>query len=241
MQLEEYIIQNKLDLLNYKDNIKAHQFASEIDAANWEGGLDIGKWLSDAPEQHKRIDWMISMCCGSVLDIGCGNGMVTNFIIAQPHINKDRVVGLNLSKRELKYANKWGTKSKFVCGICEKLPFKDETFDCIVCGEIIEHIVNPENLLSECKRVLKNGTLILTTPHIEKQWHVAGVPNPLHVREYDDKSLRALLENNGFKSYATLSGSPGEIFEYDYCDSGQWRKRIVKRSMGFVYAVGVKV
>jgi len=45
------------------------------------------------------------------------------------------------------------------------LPYKDETFDSILCTEVLEHVSDPSALFKEAARVLKNGgNLVLTTP-----------------------------------------------------------------------------
>ena len=50
--------------------------------------------------------------------------------------------------------------------IAKSLPFENDQVDLLYCSEVIEHIENPELLLTEIKRVLKpNGSLILTTPN----------------------------------------------------------------------------
>jgi len=63
-----------------------------------------------------------------------------------------------------------------IFGKAETLPFKSESFDTILCTEVLEHIENPFNALQEIYRVLKkNGTLILTVPFMV----------PLHEQPYD--------------------------------------------------------
>lgn len=47
------------------------------------------------------------------------------------------------------------------------LPFANDVFDVVFCGETIEHLIDPDHLLDEMHRVLKpGGLLILTTPNI---------------------------------------------------------------------------
>lgn len=51
-----------------------------------------------------------------------------------------------------------------VIGDVQKLSFPDETFDCVVCSEVLEHVLDPAQAAHEMIRVLKkNGTLVLTT------------------------------------------------------------------------------
>jgi len=49
----------------------------------------------------------------------------------------------------------------------QTLPFKDETFDAVVCKHVIEHLENPYHILREFYRVLKKeGILVFSTPNI---------------------------------------------------------------------------
>lgn len=59
---------------------------------------------------------------------------------------------------------------------CGELPFQNETFDCIICTEVLEHVPEPVAVLKEFRRVLKTGgRLFLTTPFLV----------PLHEMPYD--------------------------------------------------------
>jgi ubiquinone/menaquinone biosynthesis C-methylase UbiE len=54
------------------------------------------------------------------------------------------------------------------------IPFKNETFDVIICTQVLEHAVDAETLIAECSRVLKpNGSLFLTMPFI---YHEHEIP-----------------------------------------------------------------
>ena len=46
----------------------------------------------------------------------------------------------------------------------EKLPFKDKSFEQVVCLEVVEHTLNPVKALNELRRVTK-GTLIISVPY----------------------------------------------------------------------------
>lgn len=64
-----------------------------------------------------------------------------------------------------------------------QLPFKDNEFDAILCFETIEHVSNPQALLHELYRVLKNkGEMILTCPNIlwEPIHSIAAITNYHH-------------------------------------------------------------
>lgn len=80
------------------------------------------------------------------------------------------------------------------------------SFDKIVAGELIEHLCNPGIFLDRAYEHLKpGGRLILTTPNV---WSIAYLKrlafnkevhcNSEHTAWYDTRTLRQLLERNGF-------------------------------------------
>ena len=82
----------------------------------------------------------------------------------------------------------------------EKIDLKSESCDIITGNSLIEHINNPDNLLSESKRLLKeDGILILVTPDWSQNYKIF-YDDPTHVRPYTKKSLKFLLESYGFKN-----------------------------------------
>ena len=76
------------------------------------------------------------------------------------------------------------------------LPYENESFDVVVCREVIEHVINDSELLSEANRVLKpNGYLFMTTPNC---FNV--IPDGvLHIRAYTPKTLDESLNKHGFR------------------------------------------
>jgi len=49
---------------------------------------------------------------------------------------------------------------------CSDLPFKNSSFDCVVCTAVIEHVIDQKRALLEFNRILRNkGVLIITTPN----------------------------------------------------------------------------
>lgn len=67
-------------------------------------------------------------------------------------------------------------KGTDVCGDAAAQPFADDCFDLVVCGEVLEHIADPRPVLSEIRRVLKPGGMVLmTVPFLY----------PIHADPYD--------------------------------------------------------
>lgn len=57
-------------------------------------------------------------------------------------------------------------------GDAHHLSYKDGTFDCVLLMEVLEHVADPQRVLSECSRVLKpGGRLLFSTPYLAMPAH----------------------------------------------------------------------
>jgi len=73
--------------------------------------------------------------------------------------------------------------------------------DLVLCADVIEHVVDPEALLSRLRRYLRGGVLIMSTPDrnlVEGNPPLGPPINPLHVREWTAPEFRKLVLRNGF-------------------------------------------
>lgn len=82
------------------------------------------------------------------------------------------------------------------------LPIKSNSVDSILAGEIIEHVIETEKFLDECKRVLKSkGRLVLTTPnkvsYLNKIFKISFCED--HRKLFDKDELKKALKKAGFK------------------------------------------
>jgi len=93
-----------------------------------------------------------SILCGTVLDVGCGEGHDAYFFSKRT----DCVCALDLKPsavwKRLKREN-----LTFIVGDANLLPFRDESFDYIFTKDILHHISNPKRVLREMLRVSKCG------------------------------------------------------------------------------------
>ncbi len=130
-----------------------------------------------------------------ILDVGCGLGewleMVSQF---------RRTLGLEINIDVAKLAN--SVEASFFSGVIvydgTNFPFKSEVFELIYMPEVIEHVKNDKQFLSECYRVAKcNSILILTTPNGAKE-----LINPIihkgHVRHYTKDEIISRINESGF-------------------------------------------
>lgn len=94
-----------------------------------------------------------------ILDVACG-------VSTLGKIFSDNIYGFDLNPVAVKASKKNGIQAKI--GDAEKKwGYPDTYFDIVIASHIIEHVVNPDHLILEAKRVLKkNGLLIVATPNL---------------------------------------------------------------------------
>jgi SAM-dependent methyltransferase len=93
--------------------------------------------------QQVSADWL--------LDIGCGTKPYRGYLSAQHYI------GIDLPT--------YGPQAADLFGSALQLPFRDVSYDAVLCTEVLEHVPDPNRLFREIARLLEpGGVLILTTP-----------------------------------------------------------------------------
>ena len=95
-----------------------------------------------------------------VLDLACGTGDIT--FALEEHLDSGKVVGLDITQGMLEIAeSKRRAKNLnnvfFHCGDIMRLPFGDDSFDCVTCGYALRNVPDVEGALAEIRRVLKVG------------------------------------------------------------------------------------
>ena len=105
-----------------------------------------------------------------------------------------------------------GTFGGTLRGDATRLPFADDTFDCVVTSEVLEHIQDDVSAISELRRVLKpGGTLGVTVPTwfpekinwmLSDEYHAPKSPGG-HVRIYSATELKAKLRSAGMDVFAS--------------------------------------
>jgi 2-polyprenyl-3-methyl-5-hydroxy-6-metoxy-1,4-benzoquinol methylase len=154
-----------------------------------------------------------------VLDVGCGEGQLTAELaragydalgidVAEEPLRRARLRHPGLDLLRVHPDGDW--------------PLADAGFDAVWAGETIEHVLDTARWLSELRRVLRSGgLLLLSTPAhgllVRLSLVLAGRferhfdPRADHVRFYTRRSLARLLQDFGFEQVRTreAGGSPG--------------------------------
>ncbi len=169
---------------------------SQFDMFDINAYWDLDKYSSQEYERLNQILQSIPDSIGTVLDVGCGNGFITN----QIH-SASIVVGVDRSFTALKHVKFDSSQADI-----RNLPFDDDSFDLVIASEVIEHlpITIYHKSLSELVRVAK-ANILLTTPYKED---LAGaqvyctncycVFHPYHhMRSFSEHDLKYLFDDFG--------------------------------------------
>ena len=162
-----------------------------------------------AHDERRVREYIISQIpknVNSILDVGCGNGWVAKEFLPKGK----QVYSLDISVTNPAIAKKLYQDEKHF-GIAADsfyLPFNDNSFDCVIASEIIEHIVEPKDFIKELFRVVKSGgSLIITTPYKEKILYYLCVhcnqktPANAHLHSFDEMILRDLYSGKDLESF----------------------------------------
>jgi ubiquinone/menaquinone biosynthesis C-methylase UbiE len=126
-------------------------------------------WLSKIIE-YGRID---ANC--AVLDVGCGTG---RFPLSISTMKNSMLCALEPSIEMLKqaFAKDKSRSVVWIQGDGQRLPFRDNVFDCVYMTLVIHHIENKKTALEEIHRVLKKGgnCVIMTTSHSQIKRHISS-------------------------------------------------------------------
>lgn len=124
---------------------------------------------------------------GQLLEIGCGIGRGIPILLQQA----ETYHGIDKNSRLIEQLRYQYPQAKFYVGHVPPLAaFSDNSFDYVVCFQVIEHVQDDQALLAELARILRpGGTLLLSTPNRLRSL----TRNPWHVREYTARELEQLL------------------------------------------------
>ncbi len=142
---------------------------------------------------------------GTVLDVGCGSSRI---------MGSRRMVGLDIVLAKLRYARRYG--NPLVHGSISALPFKDASFDTVICSEVIEHVPADAKVFDELERVLKpGGRLILGTPDYDRwRWRtLEWLYGRLSPGGYADEHITHFARRN-LTTYLEARGMTVEGIEY---------------------------
>ena len=195
---------------------------------------------------HQAIFKKIDKNYKSVLDVGCGKGWVAEKAIKRnmkvismdvSTINPEKVVKLYPSKDHM----------GLVADVFS-LPIKDNSLDCIIASEIMEHVADPVKFVEILYSKIKSkGKLIITTPYNEQLEYNLCVhcnkhtPRHAHLHSFNEKNILNLIPAgsiwncskfssqylNKLKTHVFLKYLPFEVWRFfDKCMNAVFGKQL---------------
>lgn len=126
----------------------------------------------------------------SVLDIGCGQGSFLKELYSEfPHIN---IVGTDISSKAIEMAQAKVPNGRFQLLDLSKERL-DETFDLVICSEVLEHILDDQTAIQNLVGMTKKF-LVVSAPQGQMRQFEISVG---HVRNYAHGELVRKLEQSG--------------------------------------------
>jgi len=145
---------------------------------------------------------------GNFLDLGVFNSPL--IIELKRRFPNSEFIGLDHCGPVLRELQERHPEVRYVVGDVKKIPFKDNYFDYVVAGELIEHLEDPKALIKEAMRVLKGGGVFsLSTPKEEsKEKFVSNE----HLWSFNEEDIKKLLKPYGRLEILTMRISFTEQF-----------------------------
>jgi len=117
--------------------------------------LEVVRWASKVSNSN-----LFSGQGKRALDVGCAYGYASHVLETLGY----ETYGIDVSRWGVRQAKTNSNGHFLVCDAQTKLPFKDMTFDLIICCDVLEHLQFPEKVIRDMLEIC-DGTLVCTTPN----------------------------------------------------------------------------
>lgn len=142
-----------------------------------------------------------------ILDTGCASGWFISEVARRfPQYN---FFGVDIYEKAIEQARKYYPGISFSCVDAHHLSFPDNSFNMVICMNVLEHVVNPQQILKEIKRVIKSGGKVIIGMDSENflfsmSWYLwkkfsGKVWKDAHLHKLKPKDLEELFLKTGLK------------------------------------------
>ena len=175
-------------------------------------GLMKNNEMSKAYFQQRRPEMLkfVPKSAVRILDVGCGAGDFAEMLKVE---RKAEVWGIELIPVAAQKAAR--KLDRVFTGNIEddEMALPDEYFDCIICNDVLEHMVDPWRVLRRLRpKLSKKGAIVASIPNIRfylvmkellllKEWEYKdqGVLDRTHLRFFTIKSIRSMFDGSGYR------------------------------------------
>ena len=169
--------------------------------AQYEKG-GIGRYYWDF--RDSAVFREIPLSAGVILDAGCGEGITLEKLVRLFY--KAKVSGIDILDENIAICKKYGLPASK--GNLAQLDLPDNSIDCCLLMEVIEHIAYPEAVLREVFRILKTGGSLITVYPNDAMFACARLAtlklrealyDPGHVRQWTPGAIKKMLDECGYR------------------------------------------
>ncbi len=131
----------------------------------------------------------------SILDLGCGTGVVTRALVAREGFS-GRVTGIDYSPELISAANRLAEEEgitdrvEFRVGDAQSIEDEDKSYDVVILHTVVSHVPDPGAVVSEAARVVKPGGLVAIF-----DGDYASLTYAATNHEFDAEMVQAILSN----------------------------------------------
>jgi len=183
---------------------KRYQEGNFWDDTNYDLEKMINSNFTDEQGKHIALNWssMFEYCKQylskkqKILEIGVGTGV--HMIMFDQ--NGYDVTGIEPDTRNTLLINKKLIHGNCINGFVEEQTFQNK-FDVIWLYHVVEHVLNPEQLLKNCNKFVKNkGLIIIAVPDCDNPYTLkSSINNQDHLWHFSKASLNALFSKMEYK------------------------------------------
>lgn len=149
-----------------------------------------------------------------ILDVGSGEGF-TLVRLSRCKIGKI-LEGVDYSEDALKLGRKMYPNINLKQGDIYKLPYRDNSFDLLICTEVLEHLQNPQKAIAELKRVtskyvvfsVPNEPFFTLANFLRGKYLKTFGNHPEHINHWVNGGFKKFLRKNGFRISAARTPFP---------------------------------
>lgn len=189
------------------------------------------------PKSHTRSilkEVLPKYCRGKVVDVGAGRGKYKKLILEYA----DNYTAIDNESSYDQFGEKKFINKLDYARDALNTPFENESFDTVICTEVLEHIENPFILMKEMSRILKKeGCLILSSGWIAlyhpepKDYFRFSKDGYLHLCEINNLEIKEVIKKGGY--FTMLFGLLTRYVDLH----GKITRKIYRRTIKFFYLI----